>query len=763
MVSFRESSRQSEPAMINRRAFVASSLFLSLLWAAPVTIEAAGRVVTWAGNGKSSYTGDGGPASAATIGGPFGVSLGPDGALYVCEIDNHCVRRIDRRTGLISTVAGTGKPGYAGDGGPATRAVCNEPYEVRFDGAGNMFFVEMKNHLVRRVDAKTHTISTVAGTGQPGFSGDGGPATRARLKVPHSIALDDRGNLYICDIGNHRIRRVNLKSGTISTFAGTGEKKPTPDGASLKGTPLNGPRALDYASDGQLVLALREGNAVYRIDLDKQTLHHVAGTGQKGYTGDGGNAKTARLSGPKGIAAGPGGDIYLADTESHTIRVIRSKTGTIHTLVGDGKLADGPDGNPKTCRLARPHGVFVDAKSRVYIGDSSNHRVRVLEDSAAVKASQVKWQRLMLDERFRAEGVAVFDVDRDGFNDVIAGDVWYRGPKWTVHEIRKPGNFVAGKGYSNCFAMFGWDINRDGWQDVFYIGFPGDPFHWYQNPGRKGGHWKQHAVWSSICNESPEFEDLDGDGWPEMIFGSQPESQMGFVRLPGSKPPAGNWPFRAISRKGDPMKNGTFKYYHGLGVGDVNRDGRTDVVIPHGWWEAPAKPTDATWEFHPLHLAPDAKSAPVKAANIYVDDFDLDGDNDLVMSSAHTFGVWWFENTGGNQRPKFKYHLIDKSYSQTHAMEWVDITGNGTRDLVTGKRFFAHNGGDPGGKDPVKMYWYEVRKQKGQSPKFVPHEITEGLGTGVGTQFLVTDVNGDGLADIALSNKKGVNVLVQKR
>ena len=160
MVSFRVPSRQSESAMINRRAFVASSLFLSLLWAAPVTVEAAGRVVTWAGNGKSSYTGDGGPASAATIGGPFGVSLGPDGALYVCEIDNHCVRRIDRRTGLISTVAGTGKQGYAGDGGPATAALCNEPYEVRFDGAGNMFFVEMKNHLVRRVDAKTHTIST---------------------------------------------------------------------------------------------------------------------------------------------------------------------------------------------------------------------------------------------------------------------------------------------------------------------------------------------------------------------------------------------------------------------------------------------------------------------------------------------------------------------------------------------------------------------------------------------------------------------------
>jgi len=749
--------------MINRHVLLIACLYLSLFSASPDALTAAGRVVTVAGNGRSGYTGNGGPASRATIGGPFGVSLGPDGALYFCEIDNHCVRRIDRRTGLISTVAGNGKPGYAGDGGPATRAACNEPYEVRFDAVGNMYFVEMKNHLVRRVDARTHTISTVAGTGKPGFSGDGGPATSAQLKAPHSIALDERGNLYICDIGNHRIRRVHLGTGIISTLAGTGEKRPTPDGARLKGTPLNGPRALDYAGNDQLVLALREGNAVYRIDLDAGTLHHIGGTGEKGYSGDGGDARAAKLSGPKGIAVGPHGDIYLADTESHTIRVIRKKTRTIHTLVGDGKMADGPDGNPAGCRLGRPHGIYVDAKSRVYIGDSSNHRIRVLEDSAAIDSAAIGWKRLKLDERFRAEGVAVFDVNRDGFNDVIAGDVWYAGPKWTVHEIRKPGDFVAGKGYSNCFAMFGWDINRDGWQDVFYIGFPGDPFHWYQNPGRKGGHWKQHIVHSSICNESPEFEDLDGDGLPELIFGSQPESQMGYVSLPGSKLTSGKWPFRAISRKGDPMKNGTFKYYHGLGIGDINRDGRADVVIPHGWWEAPAEPTDATWRFHPLHLAKDASSAPLKAANIYIDDYDLDGDNDLVMSSAHTFGVWWFENIGGNERPRYKYHLIDEMNSQTHAMEWVDLTGNGTRDLVTGKRFFAHNGSDPGGKDPVKMYWYEVQKRKGAGPKFVGHEIKAGLGTGVGTQFLVTDVNGDGLADIALSNKKGVNVLLQKR
>jgi DNA-binding beta-propeller fold protein YncE len=241
-----------------------------------------------------------------------------------------------------------------------------------------MFFVEMRNQLVRRVDAKTGIISTVAGTGAKGFSGDGGPAVKATMNSPHSIALDASGNLYICDIGNHRIRRVDLKTGRILTFAGTGEKKRTPDGAPLAGTPLNGPRALDFDGRANLFLALREGNAVYRIDLKTKTLHHLAGTGKKGFSGHGADAKNALLSGPKGIAVGPDGDVYLADTESHTIRVIRRKTGFIETLVGNGRRGDGPDGAPLDCRLARPHGVFVDKRGAVYIGDSSNNRVRML-------------------------------------------------------------------------------------------------------------------------------------------------------------------------------------------------------------------------------------------------------------------------------------------------------------------------------------------------------------------------------------------------
>jgi len=343
------------------------------------TIGSAGEVVTIAGDGSATSRGDGGSAAAATVSGPFGVTLGPDGALYVCETTGQRIRRIDLKDDKITTVAGNGEVGYAGDGGLATSAKLNEPYELRFDAAGNMLFVEMKNHVVRRVDRKTGTISTVAGTGKAGFGGDGGPATKATLRQPHSICLDGTDNLYICDIGNHRIRKVDAETGVISTFAGTGQKKPTPDGAPCEGTPLNGPRTMAFDGTSSLFLALREGNAVYRIDLRDKTLHHVAGTGKSGYRGDGGDARKADLAGPKGIAVTPDA-IYLADTESHTIRVIDRKSNVIRTLVGNGKAGDGPDGDPFQCRLDRPHGIEASQDGRaVFIGDSNNNRVRRLQ------------------------------------------------------------------------------------------------------------------------------------------------------------------------------------------------------------------------------------------------------------------------------------------------------------------------------------------------------------------------------------------------
>ena len=337
------------------------------------------RIVTIAGTGSPGFSGDGGPAAQAQLNNPYGLVIGPDGALYFCDIDNHRVRRLDLKTNKISTVAGSGEKGYSGEGGPALSAALNQPYEVTFDHAGNMFFVDMPNHVVERVDAKNKVITTVAGTGAAGFSGDGGPATKAQLRQPHSIALDGHGGLLICDIGNHRIRRVDLAAGTIATYAGTGERKPTPDGAPLAGAPLNGPRAIAIDPHGNLYVVLREGNAVYRIDPGAGLVTHVAGTGEKGHDGDGGPATKARLNGPKGVSWAPDNSLYIADTESHTIRRIDLKTGIITTVVGTGERGDGPDGDPLHCKLSRPHGIFVSRKGVVYVGDSESHRIRVLK------------------------------------------------------------------------------------------------------------------------------------------------------------------------------------------------------------------------------------------------------------------------------------------------------------------------------------------------------------------------------------------------
>lgn len=254
----------------------------------PPDSKPANKADVVAGNGRETPLQLIAPALDTAVAQPFGLVIGPDRALYICEVGSHTIRRVDLMSGQSQVVVGTGKKGYQGDGGPAAIAELNEPYEIRFDAKGNLLFVEMQNHIVRRVDAVTSVISTVAGTGKPGFSGDGGPATAAELRQPHSIALDSAGHIYICDIGNHRIRKVDAATGAISTFAGTGGRGTTSDGATLDGTPLNGPRALDFDGHNALFLALREGNALFKIDLEKRTLHHLAGNGKSGYAGDGG-------------------------------------------------------------------------------------------------------------------------------------------------------------------------------------------------------------------------------------------------------------------------------------------------------------------------------------------------------------------------------------------------------------------------------------------------------------------------------------------
>lgn len=354
---------------------VVASFFISLH---PVFAQ---TITTIAGTGKPDNNGVQADPRSTNIGDTFGVELAGDGSLYICEVRNHRVLKVGSGgKGELSLVAGNGTKGYSGDGGAASSAQLNEPYEVRIDSAGNILFVEMQNHLIRKVDAKSGKISTIAGTGQKGFGGDGGPATKAQLSTPHSIALDADDNVYIADIANHRVRKVDAKTGVITTIAGNGERQQPKDGETATGKPMIGPRALFIVGD-TLWIALREGHSVWKMSLKTGILNHVAGTGKRGYSGDGGPAEEATFDGPKGIALGPDDSVYIADTENQAIRKIDT-AGIITTLAGRGPEHKGfsGDGGPATsATMDRPHGICVGPRGEVYIGDTLNHRVRVVQ------------------------------------------------------------------------------------------------------------------------------------------------------------------------------------------------------------------------------------------------------------------------------------------------------------------------------------------------------------------------------------------------
>lgn len=363
-------------------------LFLSVVISAgsllvAKTIHAEPVIETVAGSGEQGYSGDGGEALEAVLDNPFGVIIGPSGDIVFCDTNNHVIRRVSSKTGKIETIVGTGAKGYSGDGGPPLEAALNEPYEIRYHPSGDLYWVERMSHTVRKLDARTHRVETIAGNGEAGFSGDGGPGAEAQLSQPHSIQFDHTGGvLYICDIRNHRIRAVALDTGIITTWCGTGKPETTADGATVSpDTPLKGPRALDRAPDGDIWLALREGNQLFRIDHESETLHHVAGTGKKGFHAEDREALQSELSGPKGVAISPDGTrIYLADTESHTVRVVdlTAQPPVLKLVAGTGKKGDGPDRpDPLACAMARLHGIGIDPVSGdLLIGDSETHKVR---------------------------------------------------------------------------------------------------------------------------------------------------------------------------------------------------------------------------------------------------------------------------------------------------------------------------------------------------------------------------------------------------
>ena len=345
-----------------------------------LSADPAPTITSPVGTGKKGFAGDGGPAEKAELDQPFDVAFDKAGNLYLSDTFNHRIRKVDAKTGVISTVAGNGKKGFAGDGGKATDASLNEPYGIELDAEGNLFIVDRLNYCVRKVDAKTAFITTVAGVGgKAGCGGDGGPADKALLVEPNGLCLDGTGRLYIADVAGHRVRVIDLKTGTIDTFAGNGKGAATGDGGPVKDAGLLGPRAVAVGPDGMLYVVERNGNSVRRADLAKGTIERFAGTGKKGYSGDGGKALDATFDGPKEIDIDKDGNVFVVDTENEAIRRIDAKTGIVTTVAGKGRtktpgLGDG--GAATAATLGRPHGVAVGPDGAVYIGDSNSHRIR---------------------------------------------------------------------------------------------------------------------------------------------------------------------------------------------------------------------------------------------------------------------------------------------------------------------------------------------------------------------------------------------------
>ena len=390
------------------------------------------------------------------------------------------------------------------------------------------------------------------------------------------------------------------------------------------------------------------------------------------------------------------------------------------------------------------------------------------------------FKKIQVSDLFWSEGANFGDFNKDGAMDLVSGPYWWAGPDFKVRhqyysatkqwhlgpvsKIAVPGfEGTLGKNntYSDNFFAFSHDFNKDGWDDILIIGFPGKEAIWYENPkSATGGDkpWARHKVFDVVDNESPTFTDLTGDGKPEIVCNS--EGYFGYAE-PDWSDPSKPWTWHAITPKG-----GWQRFTHGLGVGDVNGDGRMDLLEANGWWEQPAAgAASGEWKNHKVAFAPRSGSA-----QMYAYDVNGDGLNDVITSlAAHGYGLAWYEQVRNGDKIEFKQRLImgDKTsdnkygvrFSQLHAVDLIDMDGDGLKDIVTGKRIWAHGpSGDAEPNAPAVLYWFKLARGGNGDVDFIPYQIDND--SGVGTQVVAGDVNGDKLPDVVVGNKKGAFVFL---
>ena len=375
--------------------------------------------------------------------------------------------------------------------------------------------------------------------------------------------------------------------------------------------------------------------------------------------------------------------------------------------------------------------------------------------SSAAPPTLHSFDRVQLTDEYYSEGVNAADFNNDGVMDVVYGPFWFAGPDYKEKHLIYPAQPQPRAAYANHFFAWPFDFDGDGWVDVFTVGFPGTPAHVYRNPGKggTGAPWEKHEVFDWVSNESPHFTNLVGDEKPELVCTR--DGYFGYAEVNWREPFA-RWTFHPISDRIAPDRFG-----HGLGVGDVNGDGRMDILMKDGWFEQPADlAAQPLWPFHKVPFAPRG------GAEMYVYDVNGDGKNDVITSlAAHEYGLSWFEQTGTG----FKEHLImgDRpgqshygiAFSELHSLQLVDMDGDGLKDIVTGKTYWSHHEKAPGWNDGAVVYWFKlVRGEKGVD--WVPMKA-DGE-SGIGRQVIVKDLNGDGLPDILAGGMKGAHVLLHR-
>jgi len=347
-------------------------------------------------------------------------------------------------------------------------------------------------------------------------------------------------------------------------------------------------------------------------------------------------------------------------------------------------------------------------------------------------SAEIKFRKQVIDTQFKAESCAAADINGDGKIDIVAGENWYEAPTWKPHKFRE---LEVNEVHANTRCDYADDFNDDGLPDIATANRGRDIF-WLENPGDKGGLWKSHPIGDCRRSKAVIFADVDGDGKGDFIVPYDVGGKS-VVWWKAQKDPYALWKMNRVGTKGGDL--------HGLGLGDINRDGRNDILTRFGWYEAPADPAQGQWKFH------DLDRGQIHHSVVY--DFDGDGDQDIAAGAPHNYGLFWWEQSEKNNKATWQKHTIDKTISQMNTVISADFDNDGDMDLLSGKRYYAHGGKDPGADEPVYLVWYELQRD-GKQARFIRHIIDDNSGVG----YMVTpiDIDNDGDTDIVTSSKKGV-------